>query len=65
VFDGAGAPLAEADVAVEGGRILEVGTGLVMVDGDPFEFAGLPGAVREVWKDGARVRPWQPYLASA
>src|SRR6266545_4673712 len=31
VFDGTGAPLAEADVVVEGGRILEVGSGL---DGD-------------------------------
>src|SRR6266516_625825 len=31
VFDGTGAPLAEADVVVEAGRILEVGAGL---DGD-------------------------------
>jgi imidazolonepropionase-like amidohydrolase len=38
---------------------------LVLVDGDPFDFGGLPGAVREVWKDGARVRPWQRHLASA
>jgi imidazolonepropionase-like amidohydrolase len=38
---------------------------LVLVDGDPFDFAKLPGAVREVWKDGARVRPWHPHLASA
>jgi imidazolonepropionase-like amidohydrolase len=38
---------------------------LVLVDGDPFDFAKLPGAVREVWKDGTRVRPWNPHLASA
>jgi imidazolonepropionase-like amidohydrolase len=38
---------------------------LVLVDGDPFDFDNLPGAVREVWKDGVRVRPWQPHLASA
>ena len=31
VFDGTGAPLAEADVAIEDGRIVEVGPGL---DGD-------------------------------
>jgi N-acyl-D-aspartate/D-glutamate deacylase len=31
VFDGTGAPPATADVAVEGGRIVAVGTGL---DGD-------------------------------
>ncbi|MEO8477186.1 MAG: amidohydrolase family protein [Actinomycetota bacterium] len=31
VFDGTGAPLAEADVVIEGGRIVEVGPGL---DGD-------------------------------
>src|SRR6266498_3515132 len=44
VFDGTGAPLAEADVVVEGGRILEVGRGL---DGDEAVDAGgcavLPG----------------------
>jgi imidazolonepropionase-like amidohydrolase len=44
VFDGTGAPLAEADVVVEGGRILEVGSGL---DGDEAVDAGgcavLPG----------------------
>jgi imidazolonepropionase-like amidohydrolase len=38
---------------------------LVLVDGDPFDFANLPRAVREVWKDGARVRPRPPHLASA
>ena len=38
---------------------------LVLVNGDPFDFARLPGAVREVWKDGTRVRPWNPHLASA
>lgn len=37
----------------------------LMADGDPFDFASLPGAVREVWKDGARVRPRQRHLASA
>jgi imidazolonepropionase-like amidohydrolase len=36
---------------------------LVLVDGDPFDFDSLPGAVREVWKDGVRVRPL--HLASA
>jgi imidazolonepropionase-like amidohydrolase len=44
VFDGTGAPLAEADVVVEAGRILEVGPGL---DGDEAVDAGgrtlLPG----------------------
>jgi imidazolonepropionase-like amidohydrolase len=29
---------------------------LVLVDGDPFDFPRLPGAVRAVWKDGVRVR---------
>jgi imidazolonepropionase-like amidohydrolase len=44
VFDGTGAPPAEADIAVEGGRILEVGPGL---DGDEAVDVGgrhlLPG----------------------
>ena len=30
VFDGTGAPPAEADVLIEGGRIVEVGTGLTV-----------------------------------
>jgi imidazolonepropionase-like amidohydrolase len=38
---------------------------LVLVDGDPLDLAKLPGAVREVWKDGVRVRPWPGHLASA
>ncbi len=46
---------------IEPGKLAD----LVLVDGDPFDFGGLPGAVREVWKDGARVRPWQRHLASA
>jgi imidazolonepropionase-like amidohydrolase len=28
---------------------------LVVVDGDPFDFATLPGRIEQVWKDGARV----------
>ncbi|HEX5951247.1 MAG TPA: amidohydrolase family protein, partial [Actinomycetota bacterium] len=28
IFDGTGAPLAEADLAIEDGRILEIGVGL-------------------------------------
>jgi imidazolonepropionase-like amidohydrolase len=31
---------------------------LVVVDGDPFDFATLPDRVAEVWKDGARVVPF-------
>ena len=30
---------------------------LVVVDGDPFDFATLPQRIGEVWKDGARVVP--------
>jgi hypothetical protein len=46
VFDGTGAPPAQADVLIEGGRIIEVGPGL---DGDEaVDVAGrhlLPGGV--------------------
>jgi imidazolonepropionase-like amidohydrolase len=28
---------------------------LVVVEGDPFDFATLPGHIRQVWKDGVRV----------
>ncbi len=38
---------------------------LVVVDGDPYDFANLPGAIREVWKDGERVRGEGAHLASA
>jgi imidazolonepropionase-like amidohydrolase len=38
---------------------------LVLVDGDPFDFAELPGSIREVWKDGVRVRGHGAHLASA
>jgi imidazolonepropionase-like amidohydrolase len=31
---------------------------LVVVDGDPFDFATLPDRVVEVWKDGARIEPF-------
>jgi imidazolonepropionase-like amidohydrolase len=38
---------------------------LVVVDGDPYDLANLPGAIREVWKDGVRVRGESAHLASA
>jgi imidazolonepropionase-like amidohydrolase len=38
---------------------------LVVVDGDPYDFGNLPGAIREVWKDGVRVRGQAAHLASA
>jgi imidazolonepropionase-like amidohydrolase len=38
---------------------------LVVVDGDPYDFANLPGAIREIWKDGVRVRGQGAHLASA
>jgi len=31
---------------------------LVVVDGDPFDFATLPDRVAEVWKDGTRIVPF-------
>lgn len=31
---------------------------LVVVDGDPLEFASLPGRIGQVWKDGTRVVPF-------
>jgi hypothetical protein len=36
-----------------------------IVDSGPFDFGGLPGAIRQVWKDGTRVRPRGSHLASA
>jgi imidazolonepropionase-like amidohydrolase len=46
---------------IEPGKLAD----LVLVDGDPFDFGALPGAVREVWKEGTRVRPRGAPLASA
>jgi imidazolonepropionase-like amidohydrolase len=31
---------------------------VVVVDGDPFDFATLPARVVEVWKDGTRIVPF-------
>ena len=31
---------------------------LVVVDGDPFDFATLPDRITQVWKDGAKVVPF-------
>ncbi|HEX8929311.1 MAG TPA: amidohydrolase family protein, partial [Actinomycetota bacterium] len=38
---------------IEPGKLAD----LVLVDGDPFDFGALGGAIREVWKEGTRVRP--------
>ena len=38
---------------IEPGKLAD----LVLVDGDPFDFGALPAAIREVWKEGTRVRP--------
>jgi imidazolonepropionase-like amidohydrolase len=46
---------------IEPGKLAD----LVLVDGDPLDFDGLGGAIREVWKEGARVRPRGAHLASA
>jgi imidazolonepropionase-like amidohydrolase len=36
---------------LEPGKIADV----VVVDGDPFDFATLSGRIEQVWKDGVRV----------
>jgi len=36
---------------IEPGKLAD----LVLVEGDPYAFAGLAGRIREVWKAGARV----------
>ena len=45
---------------------LEIGkrADVVVVDGDPFEFAKLKERIVEVWKDGMRVVPFAQVTAS-